>query len=109
MENNILKELKNKQKRLIENYESKSNSEYILEDLYQKTVLAAQTAVDKANATSSYDEKISDLIFGIQSIVETVLSAQRGYELAKQKHEYQLEALKELEENLNLGTNPSTN
>jgi hypothetical protein len=64
------KELLEIQKELTESYKEKTSAEYILGVVSKKIIIAAQDAINKANTTSSYDEKISTLVQVVQDIVQ---------------------------------------
>lgn len=81
-----LQELNVFEQELIQKFNDKVNSTVILENLSAQVVKLAQLAVNTANTTESYDEKIQSLVKGIQEIVAIVNNVKDDIDIASQKH-----------------------
>lgn len=91
-----LQELEAFELELIEKYNSLVDSNIVLARLNNHILSQAQTAVDSANQTSSYDEKVESLVKGIQDITSTVSDLKRQLDAAAEKHRSDMELLRAL-------------
>ena len=90
------KELIEIQEELLENYKEQVSAEHVLSILSEKVISAAQIAIDKANTTTSYDEKISTLVAAVQEVVKIVVSEKKGLDVLKTKYQDQSEIINQL-------------
>ena len=81
---------------LNESFAELTNAKLILENLSNLVVQKARAAVDAANLTESYDDKLENLVKGIQDVVKSVNDVKQDVDAANQKHDSDLELLSRL-------------
>jgi len=91
-----LKELEDFEFELKEKYGKLVDSNKILTDLSDHIFKVAQYTINSANETTSYDEKISSLVKGIQDITSSVSDAKTQIASATKKHMSDLRLLRDL-------------
>ena len=91
-----LKELEDFELELKEKYNKLVDTNKILSDLNDHIFKIAQHTVDSANETTSYDEKVSSLVKGIQSITTSISDVRMQIANATQKHMSDLQLLRDL-------------
>ncbi|HBQ60633.1 MAG TPA: hypothetical protein DD671_13685 [Balneolaceae bacterium] len=91
-----LNELKAFESEIKNNFNELTDARKLLQDISDKVIQEAQTAITAANDTASYDEKIDSLVKGIQGIVKTVQDTKRSVDSASEKHKSDLQLLSRL-------------
>ena len=87
----INRELESTLADLEEEYRSETEPSALLNTLNAAIIQISQNAIDNANQTESFDEKISALVLGIQECVQFVGLQKKLFDERKTKHEHQLE------------------
>ena len=80
-----LNELKAFESEIKNNFNELTDARKLLQDISDKVIQEAQTAINAANDTASYDEKIDSLVKGIQGIVKTVQDTKRSVDSAEKQ------------------------
>ena len=91
-----LDELNAFENEITESFAELTDSKKLLESLSILVIKKAQGAVNAANETSSYDDKMDYLIKGIQDIVKTVSSVKEKVNKETEKHSSDLQLLQRL-------------
>lgn len=91
-----LDELNTFEKEITESFSQLTDSQKLLESLSNLVIEKAQAAVNAANETGSYDDKLDSLIKGIQDIVKTVTNVRDKVSSATEKHNSDLQLLQRL-------------
>lgn len=81
---------------LNESFADLTNTKIILENLSKLVVQKARAAIDAANLTESYDDKLESLVKGIQDVVKSVNDIKQKVDVATEKHYSDLEILSRL-------------
>ena len=98
MNNEIIsKELESTLIELGEEYRSETDPSALLNSLNAAVLQISQTAIDNANNTESFDEKIQALVTGIQECVRFVGLQKTLFDERKTKYEHQLEIVNRLQ------------
>ena len=83
-------------KELMTKYSDQTSGEYVLSSITEKIMTAAQTAIDKANETRSYDEKIQTLVDVVQEIVAICAAEKSSLQALHNKYTDQSEIIEVL-------------
>ena len=98
MSNNIIAaELEQTAVDLLEKYKAETDSFQLIENLHATIMQISQSAVDSANNTESYDDKISALVLGIQECVKFIAVQKQVLGAKKLKYVNQQEILKSIQ------------
>ena len=92
----IKKEIEQVELDLKREYVEKTDPLKLIGDLHAALLSVSQAAVDAANSTESYDEKITSLVTGLQECVHLVNAEKISLTSASIKYEHQAGVLKQL-------------
>lgn len=94
---NSLQELKDFENELIKNFEDRMSALVLVEVINTSVLKEAQDCITETNKTESYDEKVKNLVAGIQGMVKIVTQYRNVVFEETKKHENDLELLKKLQ------------
>ena len=92
----IKKEIEQVELNLREEFKQQADPLKIMDDLHVALLKISNTAVDAANSTTSYDEKITSLLSGLQECVQLVYAQKVALTTASIKYEHQREVIRQI-------------